>query len=270
LIKWSNSIDKVFSEKLQRRLNQTVLKKWNLTQKVKEKDQKNIEDFKHMALNERLIAIRKTGLHILNKLGYSSWKLITGESFSHSQSQLSYEKMHEHSWGFSSFRSKQTLSVASFIAEDSLTLKFLRDEFSCKFLQSKVRSKVRLGFFESIFTPHFNAREMIQEAKPIIESIEHHVLCSIKAIPQSKIMSVMPSLCWDRNLQCYRTQLNWYYTGYHQRNEKTISVFRELFLYVISDITSIADFNIKIKDIEEKIKKNQQKKITDGGLFLKG
>lgn len=106
LIKWSNSIDKVFSEKLQRRLNQTVLKKWNLTQKVKEKDQKNIEDFKHMALNERLIAIRKTGLHILNKLGYSSWKLITGESFSHSQSQLSYEKMHEHSWGFSSFRSK--------------------------------------------------------------------------------------------------------------------------------------------------------------------
>jgi hypothetical protein len=254
LIQWSNPDDKKFPEKLERRLTKTVLRDWNITQRTSEREKKQREDFNHMPLNERLVTIRKGGLRILDKLGYSSWAPLEG--YIPDTDRLSYRQMLRYLDSFASFisgfRSKRSLSVTTLRVKESLTLRVLRDEFGYRFLRSQ-------------WVPHLDGDKIIEESRPVIKSIEHHVLCSIKAIPQARIMSAMPSLSWDPSLQCYRANVEWKYKGSKRDKRKkgwntievTASVPRSLFVYFIDGIQSIPEFDAAMGVVAERIKSNQ-------------
>jgi hypothetical protein len=256
LIQWSNPDDKKFPEKLERRLTKTVLREWNIKQRANEKEKEQREDFNHMPLNERLVAIRKGGLRTLDKLGYSSWNRLRSQlniNYLQDVGWLSSRQMLQYLdiffWFISTIRRKQDLLVTTLGVQESLPLTFLRDEFGSRFLRSQ-------------YPPHLEGREMIKENRPVTESIEHHVLCSIKPIPQTRIMSAMPSLRWDPSLKCYCSNIRWEYEGrkyIKRRNgsdsiEVKIAVSRYLFVHFIDGIKSIPEFDAAMGVVAHKIK----------------
>ncbi len=255
LIRWSGPDDKLFPVRLERRLKQTVLREWNRAQAVQEKEKQQRDEFTHMPLNERLLALRKSGLRILNRLGYSSWRALWGSISG--PDELSYRQMlrnlNSFAWVISSQRHRRSLKVASLRVEESMTLRTLRVEFGHPFLQSA-------------YVPHLNGREMVDEARPVNTTVEHHVLCSLKAIPQARIMSAMPSLRWDPEIECYRAKVNWSYRGTRQDKRKkgwnpievTLSTSRHLFIHFVDKIQSIAEFDAAIVDVATRIEGNQQ------------
>jgi hypothetical protein len=251
LIQWSNPDDKKFPEKLEHRLTKTVLRDWNIAQRTSEREKKQREDFNHMPLNERLVAIRKGGLRVIDKLGYSSWKPYI--VYPSDASQLSYRQtlryLYSNRWFISTIRRKLSLSVTTLRVQESLPLTFLRDEFGYRFLRSW-----RVTYLDG--------DKMVKESMPVTKSIEHHVLCSIKAIPQARIMSAMPSLRWDPSLQCYRVNVGWKYEGqkFVKRRkgsdwiEVIIAVSRSLFVHFIGGIQSIPEFDAAMGAVADRIK----------------
>lgn len=246
LITWKNADDSAFAARLERRLKQTVLKDWNRAQQTREKEKMQREDFMHMPLNERLVTIRKSGLRALNKLEFSSWEFFIdyrygGRLYFRSPSeQMTYRQMLGHlnsvAWVISSTRKKRTLSVASLRVDESLTLKKLRDEFGARFLRGRSVS-------------YLNGTKMLKETRPVKKSVEHHVLCSLKKIPQARIMSAMPSLRWVPELQCYRANVKWSYM--------TVSVGRSVTVHFIDGIASIPKFEAAMEAVVGRIRSNE-------------
>lgn len=255
LIRWSGPDDKSFPVRLERRLKQTVLRQWNRAQAVQEKEKQQRDEFTQMPLNERLLALRKSGLRILNKLGYSSWTPLVGHLSG--PDELSYRQMlrnlNSFAWMISSQRHRRLLKTASLRVEESMTLRTLRDEFGYRFLRAT-------------YVPHLNGQEMVDEARPVNTTVEHHVLCSLKAIPQARIMSAIPSLQWDPEITCYHAKVNWSYRGTRQDKRKkrwnwtgvTVSTSRHLFIHFVDKIQSIAEFDAAIADVATRIEGNQQ------------
>ena len=146
------------------------------------------------------------------------------------------------------------MRVASLRIEDSLSLRPLRDEFGYRFVQSQ-------------YLPHLDGMQMVDDPKRARATVEHHVLCSIKAIPQSRIMSAMPSLSWDSVLEAYRTTLEWSYTGTKRDKRKkrswdwkeiTISVNRNIYIHFVSGIHSEQQFLLEMDKVAKRIESNQQ------------
>jgi len=257
LIKWQNPKDENFPKRLDRRIKATVLKEWNRAQKDKETEKRQREAFAHMPLNERLIMLRKGALKSLNALGFASWQPLTGRLSD--ASELTYRQILPHvkrfPWLLSSTTSRRVMKVASLRAEESLSLRPLRDEFGYRFLQSQ-------------YLPHLDGMRMVDDPKRARTTIEHHILCSIKAIPQSRIMSAMPSLSWDSVIEAYRTTIEWSYTGSKRDKRKkrswdwkevTISVNRQIYVHFVSGIHSEQQFQSEMNKVAGTIQSNQQR-----------
>ena len=189
LITWSNPHDKNFPQRLENRLKATVLKEWHRAQNVNETHKTQREVFKHMPLNERLITLRKAALKTLNASGFALWQPLTGRLSA--TTELTYRQIlpnvQRFPWLLSKTTSRHIMRIVSLRVEESLSLKPLREDFGYRFVRSP-------------YPPHLDGGRMVDDPKRARETVEHHVLCSIKAVPQSRIMSAMPSLSWIAGL----------------------------------------------------------------------
>ena len=253
LIKWTSPSDRTFPERLQRRIRGTVLRRWNKTQKEKIKRQQQQSNFAHIPLDTRIAKLRSGVISTILKLGFSNWISLVGP-YALPEGIPSPQKLSqliEPYWILGKRQENETLRVVSVRIEESLTLKKLRSEFGNRLVGSSL-------------TPHLNGHRMVQEQSTVDQTIEHHILGSIRLVPQSRIMSAMPSLSWDPTKACYRTVIDWQFKSRRQESEKWVEVVllvtRIVYVHFIDNIKSLPEFQERLNAVIEQIK---EKKIKD-------
>jgi len=76
LIKWSTPDDPTFAKRLERRLKQTVLRKWKARQQEIETDKHAKGLFLALSTNEKLRRLRSVAIHSLHRKGFDEWCII--------------------------------------------------------------------------------------------------------------------------------------------------------------------------------------------------
>jgi hypothetical protein len=253
LIKWASPTDATFGRRLERRLKKTVLRQWRANQKNYTREQSERTAFSRMAVNKRLMELRKQALVTISKLGFTAWTpLVRHESkFDPLSLRNALQRMQTFSWIMSEQRSKRRLAVVSFRVEEALTLKLLRDEFGSRFVSRT-------------YLPHLDLHKMVEERSPVNKIVEHHLLCSLSSVPQSRIMSAMPSLYWDEANTCFSLQTEWTYSDYiwkakvKERDwaKAEMSVSRLIYLHILDAIKSLPEFKMRLQQVVNQIKDN--------------
>lgn len=260
LIRWTTPGDKGFPDRLDRRIKSTFLRKWNRLQKWKEAEKRQRDDFAHMPLAERLTKLRRGAVGAISKLGFCEWIPLAGPSYL-SADPIGYRQLLPRvgafRWVMAQRRDRRLLQVVSIRVEDSVTLKKLRDEFQYRFVSLR-------------YPQHLDGGEMVKERSPVNRTVEHHVLCSIRPVPQSRIMSALPSLSWDSANSRYSTAIDWSYRGHRKGKSRDwvnvdITVARVLYVYFIDGIRSLPEFQNRIGSISEQIVNNQQRPVQHRG-----
>lgn len=246
LIKWTGPNDKTFPERLQKRIRGTVLRGWNKNQGEIVKRQQQQSDFAHMPLATRIAKLRTAVMSNILKLGFSEWFSLAGLYFRSAFSiPLKLSSLANHYWILGSQRKEETLHVISVRIEESLTLTKLRDEFGYRFVNSD-------------YPPHLDGRRMVVERSAVNQTIEHHILGSIQPVPQSRIMSAMPSLSWDSKKSCYFTLIDWRFKGRRMETETWVVVdllvARIVYVHLIDKIKSLPGFQEQLNVVLEQIK----------------
>jgi len=249
LIKWTSPEDQSFPIRLERRIRATALRKYKESQKEKKKQQQQRDDFAHMPLMKRLIKLRRRAVSAVKKLGFSDWYPVIKPYNRSLGTDPFFAKKAQPQWGITPWlvskrREKKLLHLASVRVEESLTLTKLRDEFGYQFVSR-------------VYPPHLNRYEMIEERSPVDQTIEHHFLISIKSVPQSRIMSAIPSLQWDPTNSRYILETDWEHKGtrWETREKKMysisveLSVLRILYVYFIDNIQSFPEFQSCLNNI---------------------
>jgi hypothetical protein len=251
LIKWASPKDKTFPHRLERRLRSTVLRSWRNSQKEIQKQRGDRDDFANMALTEKLKKLREAVVSTVRRFGFSKWApfegpfLSLGPSVGSNQILASLVKL---GWVMSERRKGRLLHVASVRIEESLTLKKLRDEFYYKFISSR-------------HPPHLEGFRMIDEPSPVNLTIEHHLLGSIRPVPEGRIMSAMPLFKWDSLNSRYLLETEWKYRGNRWRSkgkgrsmeEVQLTVSRVISVHLIDGIQSLPEFKSQIRNVAKQI-----------------
>jgi nucleoside 2-deoxyribosyltransferase len=252
LIRWNNPDDPTFRKKLESRLRQTVLREW----KRKQESQNTLQDqrsiFSHMPLTERLYKLRIETLKPLIQLGFTSWTPLVSPFFSLSK-EVTHKQMltlsKEAGWMLSTQLKGKCLDVVSLRIEESLPLRKLRDE-------------VYKHLVHSIYPPHLDGRQLIDDRTYLNRTTEHHILASMSSIPKSRIVSAMPSLGWDTKANCFIAEQTWTYKGTRwsgpsgrmTSKEIKLAVQRSIRFYFIENIQSFPEFRTSLERILETMK----------------
>lgn len=250
IIKWKTADNEGFRKSLERRLQKTVLRDFKRALAIREKERIQKDEYAHMPLTDRLLALRGEALRGLYRLGFKYWRRIwrywDKMPLSYRQKLADLKQWH---WLMSTVRQKRLMSLVSLRIEESLTLKKLRDEVNSNFIRSN-------------YPPHLEGRDMAEERFPINKTVEHHVLCSLRVLPKTRIMSAMPSLRWEPGLNCYMVELSWVWEGTKWRGNKAkdvlLSVERHAYFHFIDNIQSIAEFKTRLAMVLQKIQGNSK------------
>ncbi len=254
LITWKNPDDSAFSAKLERRLKQTVLKKWKARQRDIEKVKKAQKAFFSLSTNNKLRKLRALAIHSLHTHGFREWYLQRGYDLALTRIGLSpyhilrksekkiYKKPIQHASENVTFvarrKTKHDLYVTSVLAVESLTLKRLRDEAAFHFVRSSHPVHLYIGYDAA-------GRKKIRKTE------EHHIIASLNNVTSNRIMSVMPSLSFDsaNNRYCMKTMFS-------ERifdQEPSIEIPRQLYFYFLKKITSEPQFRSDLAKVLKQI-----------------
>lgn len=251
LIKWNTPQDRAFRKKLERRIKSTFLRNWNRIQKSEKRQKRWEDDFARMPLLRRLTTLRRCALDKIGKLGFLEWTpletepLVLGLSFAYRQI---VSRLGVIPWVMTQRRDKRMLHVVSFWVEESLTLTKLRDKFEYRFISSS-------------HPPHLKFHKMAEERSPVNRTVEHHVLCSIRPVPRSRIMSALPRLSWDSANLRYTTAIDWDCQEERWKNKGKgidwikvkLTGSRTLYVHFIDGIRSLPQFEERVGSISEQI-----------------
>lgn len=242
IVKWTTADSESFRTSLERRLKNTVLRDFRRAQAIIEKGQMQKDNFAHMSLTDRLLALRGEALRSLNHLGFSFWERPDSSYKAVSYRQNLADLKQDH-WLMSTVRKKRLISLVSLRVEESLTLKKL-----CE-----------VNFFMGrLLQRHLPYHERLEEKFPVNKTVEHHVLCSLKVIPKDRIMSAMPKLRWESALNCYAVVLPWVWKRMKRSRGEMIgvelSVERHIYVHIIDNIKSLAEYKTRLEMIMNNIK----------------
>jgi len=251
LIRWTTPEDKGFPDRLDRRIKSTFLRKWNRLQKGKEAEKRQQDEFAHMPLAERLTKLWRGAVGAISQLGFCEWidtSYISADTIGYRQI---LSRVGAFRWVMAQRRDRRLLHVVSIRVEDLVSLKKLRDEFQRRFVSSS-------------YPPHLDGGKMVEERSPVNRTVEHHILCSIRPVPHSRIMSALPSLSWDSANSRYSTAIDWSYRGHRMGKRKEwvnveLTVLRVLYVYFIDGIRSLPEFQNRIGRISEQIISNPKR-----------
>ena len=255
LIPWATPGDASFPRRLEQRMRNTVLRAWTNAQTKTDRERKARDTFAHMPLTKRLTTLRRRAVSRISTLGFSQWTPLLEHywrprSFS---SRGILPRLGRLNWVISAQREKRLLHLASVRIEESLALTKLRDGFRSRFLSWRG-------------PPHLDGDEMTEERSPVNRTIEHHLLGSIRPVPQARIMSAIPSLRWDPAALRYALETTWQYKGRRSRRggrkaepvEIQLSVSRAVYVYFIDGIQSLPQFRTRLGRIVEQMESNRE------------
>lgn len=252
LTKWRTPDDDRFRRGLERRLKSTVLRNWNRKLKENKREKQEIAEFISTPLQERLVSLRHHALLEFFRCGFNDWYLLAPwflrERYTYRQI---LKELNSVRWVWSQSTRGDISDIVSLWIEEALNLRQLRDSFRDTFLAQGR-------------PPHLDA-DHLPEAT-ITRTIEHHILCSLKSVPQTRIMSAMPSLRWDESTQRYSTKKTWSGSVMRMRPTKKsrspielrISVERFIHVYVVCDFKSLKQFQEAIKRVLGQVSTDQQ------------
>jgi hypothetical protein len=256
LVKWRTPTDKAFQKGLERRLRGTVLREWNHKLEQDSQEKRSIAEFTSMPLQKRLWSVRRLAVRELHRLGFETWTVLLAPRSpvrsSYTYRQI-FSELSKYRWIMSQTRAGRTSKVVSIWVEESLTLTQLRDKFGHSFLVSS-------------YPPHLDGYRMSEEKCPIKKTEEHHILCSLKPVPQTRIMSALPTLHWHADTRHYSTETTYKHKGTRNRTTKKgldwveyeFSVERMVSVYCISGIKSMKHFTKEAAQVLEYIDSKKQ------------
>ncbi len=252
LLKWHSPDDAKFRESLRKRLRNTVLRGWKRRAQEEEKEKQDVADFQCTPLEERLERLRREVLSKLDKFGHTDWRVLAGLRGSrvdfalrdYTQKEI-LENLRRLPRLFSFFMRGRTCSAVSVWVVDSLTLRILRDEFGHRFLASS-------------YPPHLS-KYSFSDDQPRT-SIEHHILCSLKPVPRSRIMSALPTVQWDENTRCYAREIPRQRGAADQKSLEQVPLTRRVInVHVVDDIRSFRQFSAEISRIAQVMTHNRER-----------
>lgn len=253
LIKWKNPDDPGFVSNLERRLKQTVLKKWKVRQRNIEKAKKAQEAFLSLSTNEKLRRLRALAIHSLYSHGFREWcvameyerarRLMGGlGAFFVRKDKRIYKKPIQHASKDTTFvarrRTNHHLSVASLVAVESLTMKRLRDEIAYDFIRSRCPIHLRAGYDDADITR-------------IKKTEEHHIIVSLNNVTSNRIMGAMASLSFDAANNRYCMKVVFSEPDFDL--EAAIKIPRQLYFYFLPKITSEPQFRSDLAKVLKQI-----------------
>lgn len=250
LIKWSTPDDPTFAKRLERRLKQTVLRKWKARQQEIETDKHAKGLFLALSTNEKLRRLRSIAIHSLHRKGFDEWCIIKrsagltalnrrGLGFLVKYPAELHKRPTQHAGLDATFiarhKTKNHLHVASVFVAESLTQTILRDETGFRF--------VRSAFPDHLYT----AYDDVERAK-IRTTEEHHVIICLNNFPSTRIMSAMPNLSFESANNRY--SMNVPFT-----EESRLKIQRQLHFYFLPKVISEHSFREGLAQILGQIPK---------------
>jgi hypothetical protein len=263
LIKWSTPADTTFPVRLEKRIRSTVLRKWDVAQAADERLNRKREEFTHMPLSDRLSGLRTMTLSDMKAQGFAKWEPLIGH-YGRRRGFFSPAQLLRNCgscrWLMSRQQVKRNLAVASLGIEETLTLTTLRDNFRSRFIGTQ-------------YLPHLDGHEMIEVSRPVDHTVEHHILISIRDVPQSRIMSALPTLRWEPECGRYFQEVEWRYEGKRWLSTRTgrkgvdvkLCVLRSINVYFIAGIRSFPEFKEQLSGVLGQMEGNQQDKSSVRG-----
>ncbi len=251
LITWKNPSDTTFPARLDRRLKNTVLKKLERKGKLEEKTEKEKRQFTSLPISERLALIRRHCVLRLRRAGYNSWYTCIGGFFSYFSPPQKIKSLPTAASFNNTLVSKRLssrmLQVVSVTAQESFHLKTLR-EVNGKLVRDLSYHLERL---------------MDPSCRRIKSVAEHHIFCSVRKVPSSRIMSAMPQVARHREESAYRfdsiVDVNKLIHRHdrHARSSRTIST--KVHFYFLSPIECKTDLDKKMNAVIGEIKGGNRK-----------
>jgi hypothetical protein len=254
LIRWTKPEDPGFRTRLENRLRQTVLRGWSRKEASQQKDEAQRSQFSHMPLEERLSTLKTEGLKSLMKIGFTSWMPLRGP-FYQGKAVSGPEVLNlvgELNWVLSTQPGKKRLHVVSLRVEESLTLKKLRDEVGHRLVSSN-------------YPPHLDGYRLVDDRTRPTETLEDHILASVKSLPRGRIVSAMPSLGWSDAANCYTSERTWTYDGRRWNDagrtwrKVKLTVLRRINVHCVDNIRSLPEFRESLGKMVEAMKKTQRR-----------
>lgn len=253
LIEWRKPDDERFRRSLEKRLKNTVLRDWKRKLKEGKREKQEIAEFISTPLQERLVSLRHHALLEFFRCGFNEWYPLLPlfplrKCYTYRQI---LKELSIFEWAWSQNTRDDTLDIVSLRIEEALKLKQLRDELGYTFLRSR-------------FPPHLKVDCLSKVT--IRRTIEHHILCSLKSIPRTRIMSAMPSLRWDEGTQRYSMKKTYSSSVTRTRLTKKdrspielkISVERFIHVYVVCGFDSFKQFQEAMKRVVGQVSTDQQ------------
>ena len=247
LIKWDNPNDPTFARRLDRRLRQTVLRKWKARERGIEADKRAKEMFLAMSVNEKLRRLRSVAIHSLHKKCFREWcihcsnipyllRRKLGLHSSMRQLPQVYKRPDHLSELCAIFvarhKVRNQLFVSSVFVAESVTQTCLRDEIRSCLINSWRPIHFYIGYDDA-------TRAKIKTSE------EHHIIISLNNIPSTRIMKVMPDLSFDSNNNRYSMKTT--FSGEHILNlESAQKIQRQLYFYFLPKIVSEPNFQERL------------------------
>lgn len=252
LIRWTDPDDPGFRARLERRLRQTVLREWSGKQVSRQELETQRSQFSHLPLAERLSTLRTEGLKSLMEIGFTAWTPL--RSPFHDGKAVSGPEIlglvRELNWILSTQLRRKRLQVVSLRVEESLTLKMLGDEVGHRLVSSN-------------YPPHLDGYRLVDDRTRPTETLENHILASVRSLPRSRVVSAMPSLGWSDAANCYTSERTWTYDGRRwnaaSRTSRKVklTVLRRINVHCVDNIRSLPEFRESLGKIVEAMKKTQ-------------
>ncbi len=246
IIKWKNENDKNFTKQLEKRLKNTVLKKFNREQILKQKAQNKKKDFLSLPISEQLLKAKKSALSFYIDQDYL-WQF-KKESTQYPTYVAMYEKKFYK-------QPSRFVNEANFFYGEKVTHKkiyILTITALIKFTKNNLQ--ILPSFFgkQGLISAASIMRNVKTKYKGITELKEKHLFITLNKITKSQIRALFPFAHWKEkpNRLSFQENCEWKRLVVDDK-KKTIP--RKVDLFFLENINSedeLVDCLKKIKSID--------------------
>lgn len=242
IIKWVNPSDRTFQSRLEKRLKNTALKRWQQQNDKSLKILKERDKFNSLPLHDRLKIFRKSAINIAIRYNFENWEL-KRKRFSNRSRQNIYEKVYKNPSRYSGID-------AYFFGEK-------KDNSVLKIITITAIEKALADFFRydigSLWYRYGSHKYILEKNEKDLKSInkieEHHLILSPNRTPESRIRSEKKHLFKDNQSDRYFFDSEYEY----REAQKEIEIDRRIFIYFPTGIDSDTNVRRKLDAIISKI-----------------
>lgn len=231
LIVWKSPTDPIFSKGLEQRLKSTVLKDFTRQRKQDEALKREKQTFLSLSVHERLELIRRKCIYALWRVGFDRWSL---KGLSKRQYKNPAHLSNLQITFITGRKTGETMQIVSIRASESFNLRQLKqlgDDFGKYSYLSGLSSNLE------------------DELKKVRRTEEHHIVLSLRNVPDTRVMSAMPYLSKENDRTRFTVQVP-YVLRWGQPSTKLL---RHIHFYFLSDITCESELKRNLGEVIKNI-----------------